>query len=454
MKILFCIFELTYDDHISIAYLSAIAKKQGHSTYFCVLSDFETKLKEIHPDLVAYSLNIYGFKEILEQHKKFSEIYKFKSIGGGPQATMSPELFSQTEMDAYCIGEGELSWNEYLDKIEHNLVYDNISNLITPIANNPIRPWIQDLDILPFPDRDLVLNNSFLKNTSKKTFYATRGCPFACHYCANNCYNTLYTGKGKIIRKFSPKRIIEEIEYVKSKYTTDFVKFGDDVFALQVDDWLIEFSKLYKKQINLPFNCYLRFDQVDDELLRLLKECNCYSVKLSVDSSSEYIREKILGRKMKKVNIINNLQLIHSYGIKTWVNFMLAAPESTLEDDLKSIDIAYRGKVDYTAYSTTTPVKGTMLYNYSLSKNLIDETYVGDMFDCYKKSPYNCFTKQDKNIRYNIYLLGAIAAKLPPSLRWLILLIIKKIKPNGLFEMIYATYIKYVRENIIYKLKN
>ena len=157
---------------------------------------------------------------------------------------------------------------------------------------------------------------------------------------------------------------------------------------------------------------------------------------------------------MKKVNIINNLQLIHSYGIKTWVNFMLAAPESTLEDDLKSIDIAYRGKVDYTAYSTTTPVKGTMLYNYSLSKNLIDETYVGDMFDCYKKSPYNCFTKQDKNIRYNIYLLGAIAAKLPPSLRWLILLIIKKIKPNGLFEMIYATYIKYVRENIIYKLKN
>ena len=453
MKILFCIFELTYDDYISIAYLSAIAKKRGHSTYFCELKDFETRLKEIHPDLVAYSLNIYGFKQIIEQHKKFKNKYNFKSIAGGPQVTMSPELFSETEIDTYCLGEGELAWDEYLDKTEQNLSCNNVANLITSSVINPVRPWIQDLDSIPFPDRDLVLNNSFLKNTSKKTFYATRGCPFACNYCVNNNYNMLYKGKGKIIRKFSPIRVIEEIEYVKSKYRTDFIKFGDDVFALKTDNWLIEFSKLYKKRINIPFNCYLRFDNIDNDLLKLLKECNCYSVKLSVDSSSEYIREKILGRKMKKINIVNNLRAIHSFGIKTWVNFMLAVPESTLKDDLESLNIARKGKATYTAYSTTTPVKGTMLYDYSLTHNLIDSSYLGDMTDCYKKSPYKCFTEKEKNIRYNIYLLGSITAKLPTPLRQLAILIIKNIKPNKLFEKLQLIYETYIRRNVIYKLK-
>jgi len=453
MRILFCIFELTYDDYISVAYLSAIAKKRGHSTFFCELNDFENKLKEIHPDLVAYSLNIYGFKQIIEQHKKFKKKYNFKSIGGGPQVTTSPESFSETGIDVYCMGEGELAWDDYLDKLENNLPYDNIANLITPVAINPVRPWIKNLDDIPFPDRDLVLSNSFLKNTSKKTFYATRGCPFSCNYCVNNHYNKLYKGKGKIIRRFSPSRVIKEIEYVKSKYRTDFVKFGDDVFALKVDDWLIEFSKLYKKHINIPFNCYLRFDNISHELLKLLKECGCHSVKISVDSSSEYIRETILGRKMKKINIVDNLLLIHSFGIKTWVNFMLAVPESTLEDDLESLNIARKGKATYAAFSTTAPVKGTVLYDYSLSNNLINNSYVADMADCYEKSPFKCFTEKERNIRYNIYLLGSITAKLPTPLRQLAILIIKNIKPNKLFEKLQLIYETYARRNLIYKLK-
>lgn len=361
-------------------------------------------------------------------------------------------MFNETELDAYCIGEGELAWDEFLSCIESGKSYDKVQNLITPNSINPVRPWIQDLDTLPLPDRDLVLSNSFLKDVPKKTFYATRGCPFSCYYCANNYYNELYKGKGKIIRRFSPERIIEEIKDVRSKYRMDFIKFGDDLFALKADDWLRKFSELYKKEINIPFNCYLRFDTVSNELLQLLKDCNCYSVHLSVDSTSEYVREKILGRKMRRVNIEDNLKLINSYGMNTWVNFMLAAPGSTLEDDLATIEMAYNSNVTYVAYSTTVPMKGTKLYDYTIEHGLISDQYIGDMSGCSLKSELNSFSEKEKNIRYNILLLGAIISKFPTYIRKILIFIIKHTKPNKFYKFLQKTYYKYNIENKIFKL--
>jgi len=453
MKILFCIYELDYADHISIAYLSAVAKKRGHTTYFSVLSDFSNMVKKIRPDIVAYSLNIYGFDNIVAKHKELKQKYMFKSIGGGPQATMYSNLFQQTEMDVYCIGEGELAWNDYLEKLEQNLSYDNVPNLITPVSINPVRQRIDDLNTIPVPDRDLVLSNSFLKDTPKKTFYATRGCPYSCTYCANNFYNTLYKGKGRIIRRFSVERIIEEIENVKTKYRMDFVKFGDDLFAYKPDKWLEDFAKLYSQKIKIPFNCNLRFDIVNDELLKILKSAGCYSVSLSVDSASEYIREKILGRQMKSLNFIDKLNLINSYKINTWNNYMLAVPESTLEDDLESINISHKGKVSYTNYTTAVPVRGTGFYNYSIENEFIDKSYFGDMSGIYDKSPFTCFTDEEKNIRYNIQLLGPLVCKLPTPLRQLGIFIIKHIKPNTVFKKIQQVFFQYMIEHTIYKIK-
>jgi radical SAM superfamily enzyme YgiQ (UPF0313 family) len=98
---------------------------------------------------------------------------------------------------------------------------------------------------------------------------------------------------------------------------------------------------------------------------------------------------------MKKVDIARQLRLIDSYGIHTWVNYMLAAPDSTLQDDLDSIALNRRSKVTYAAYSTTVPMKGTALYDYSVARGLIDpQTHVGDLSGCCGISTLACFTVQ------------------------------------------------------------
>jgi len=455
MKILFVVAQLDFADHIAIAHLSAIAKQRGHSTYFCTLRDhdFHAELEKIKPDIVAYSVNVMGFEQIVENHKKAKQEHRFVSIMGGPQATFSPETFDQSEMDAYCIGEGDYAFRDFLSKVEGGESFDEIPNLITKERKNAVRPLIRNLDELPPADRDLVISNSFLKNVPKKTFYATRGCPYKCAYCCNNYYNQLYKGKGPIVRRFSVERIIQEIESVKRQYRMDFIKFGDDLFAIKADAWLEEFAGKYSRRIGVPFNCFLRFDLVDDNLLKLLRDAGCFSVHLSVDSTSDYVRERILKRQMRKVDIVEKLKMIRSYGINTWVNFMLAAPESSLQDDLNTIEVCRKAKVTYPSYSVTTPMKGTELYRYCVEKGLIDpSTHKGDMSGGALRPTMPCFTEKEKDVRYNIYLVGALIAKLPFPLNRLTTWLIRVVPPNGFFMKIRECLYNYYISNKIFIL--
>ena len=455
LKVLFVIKQLDFADHIAIPYLSAMAKQLGWNTDLCILdnTDLSDKIGLYRPDVVAYSANILSFDSMVSSNQAARKKYQFVSIMGGPHPTFSPETFPMSGMDAYCMGEGELAFRDFLMCVEDNRAFDDIRNLITTSRRNDVRNLIEDLDSLPFPDRDITLSGTYLKNTPKKTFYTTRGCPFNCNYCCNNHYKQLYHGKGRLVRRFSVERILKEIEFVQSHYRMDFIKFGDDLFAVNADDWLLEFSEAYSRRIGIPFNCYLRFDRVDPELLRLLKKAGCYSVHLSVDSTSEFVREKVLGRKMRKVDIAKELTLINSFGINTWVNYMLAAPESSLEDDLATIALNKKSKVTYAAYSTTVPMKGTRLYEYCIDRKLIDpESHIGDMNGCTKMSTLNSISDREKKIRYNIFLLGAVIAKLPFPLDRFALMMIKIIPPNRFFIKIREIYYQYFIENKIFNL--
>jgi radical SAM superfamily enzyme YgiQ (UPF0313 family) len=455
MNVLFVIAQLDYADHIALGFLSSVAKERGWQTSLCVLAndDLELCLKQALPEVVAYSANVIGFASICMAHKLAKENHSFVSILGGPQATFSPETFSESGMDAYCVGEGEGAFGEFLDRIHNRQPFDDIPNLITHVAHNPVRPLIPNLDDLPFPDRDLTLSHSYLKSTEKKTFYATRGCPYKCTYCCNNHYHELYRGKGKFVRRFSVERLLNEIEYVRDRYRMEFIKFGDDCFALTADAWLEEFAEKYSKRITLPFNCFLRLDTLDDNLLKLLKKSGCYSVHLSVDSTSKHVRENVFKRNFRDIDIEGTLLKINSYGINTWVNFMLAAPDSTLEDDLATISMSKKGHVTYPSYSTTVPTFGTELYDYSVAHSLLDAAnHRSDMTGCSERSTLSCFSQKERDIRYNIYLLGAIISKLPFPLDRLATHLIKVVPPFNLFRKVRQIVYLYYIENKIFKL--
>ena len=209
MKILYAIDELGYADHIAIAYLSGVSHSLGQKSYFCSIdrTNLSDMVRKVRPDIVAYSFHNSGFDDIVKAHSVAKKNHPYISIGGGPEPTFSPERFKETGMDAYCVGEGEGAWKDFLTAVDSAQPYHGISNLITEKGANPLRPLIGDLDELPMPDRDLTIANSYLRKASKKTFYFTRGCPFKCTYCYNSKYHEIYRGKGKFVRRFSVDRV-------------------------------------------------------------------------------------------------------------------------------------------------------------------------------------------------------------------------------------------------------
>jgi len=456
MKVLFVVRKLDFADHIAIPHLSAMARALGWNRYFCDFSrdKLEPLVADLRPDVIAYSANVDGWSELAAANKRLRERHRFVAIMGGPYPTFYPESFASSGMDAYCVGEGDLAFHTFLERVTNGDDWSTIPNLLTARGRNPVANLIDPLDDLPPADRDITLSGTFLAQTAKKTFYATRGCPYSCSYCANSRYNLLYRGKGRVVRRFSPRRIVDEMLRVRRAYRMEYAKFGDDLVAARADPWFEDLMGRYQRDIGLPFNCYLRLDLVTPELVALLVRGGCHSVHLSIDSLSEHVREDILHRRGKHVDFGEKLAILHKARINTWVNFMLAAPGATQADDLATIPFARRHRITYAHYSTTVPMYGTPLYDYAVAHGLCDpKTHASDMHGCNAPSTLGCFSRRDRRVRYNILLLGPLAAALPRPLGSLLELAIRKLAPNRLFKWLHDRWEKWNLERRIFKLR-
>lgn len=434
MKILFVSRKLGYIDPMSIALLSAVAKQMGHECEYRQLGD-----EMPQADVVAYS----AFSSDMDEMQALNDTLDIPSIIGGPHATFAVEDTLTRGFDAVVIGEGELTFAEYLSG--KNI--DDIEGLAT--QNNPspkLRPLIDDLDTIPMPDRDLILSSTPLGGLSKKTFFTSRGCPFSCTYCLNPALRKMYKGLGPFVRRFSPERVIAEIMDVRHKYKLDFVKFDDDCFALRRDDWLDEFTQSYVKQVRLPYNCLLRLDHASDELLERLAWSGCHSISTSIDSASERVRKDILNRNMSNETMIDAVQRIEGHGIKTYVNFILDLPGSSVDDDFGSIEMARKAGCSYTAYTFMTPFPGTEMMDKCIEMGIIGADYRPAPT---MNEPTISTVEDDLRIRKNIFDLGDLAAGAKDWRSVLEVILTSENLPE--FGEARADKLKYVYENVIYK---
>jgi radical SAM superfamily enzyme YgiQ (UPF0313 family) len=302
MKILFVANHIAFIEPLGMMTISALAKKRGHQTFLGILSreDVIQKAREIQPDMVCYSVTTGEEESYLKFNQKLkAEMPKIFSLMGGMHPTFFPKIVNEGGLDAICVGEGDEAFPELLEKMEKGESAKGIKNILLrgeDYAKLELHPFFQNLDASPFPDRELIYGN---KNTDMaefpiKSFMRSRGCAFSCTYCFNKSYRELYHNQTPYVRSRSVENLIAEIKEVKDKYRLTFVKLYDDIFTYQADEWLEKFAKLYKQEINLPFQCLLRINLVTEDMVKLLKEAGCVSVSVSIEAGNPEAREKIL----------------------------------------------------------------------------------------------------------------------------------------------------------------
>lgn len=328
------------------------------------------------PDLICFSAvtNQIGYVDTWSRWIK--QEFATPILCGGIHTTLYPEEVIHFEsIDMICRGEGEYPVLELADDWEctdiKNLWFKKDSDII----KNPLRALISPLDNLPYPDYDLFDCARILKDRNGDfAILASRGCPFNCSYCCNHALRKVQDGKGKYFRLREVDNVLEELGLLTSKYPIKHLSFADDVFGLS-RDWALEFCEKYPRKFNLEFECNVKADRIDEELLKSLKSANCTQIDMGVEAGNEWLRTEVLQRKISNEQIINAFETAHKLGIKTLSYNMVGLPYETPKMVGETINLNKRLAPSRIAIFFFYPYPGTELYEVCTREGFLSERH-------------------------------------------------------------------------------
>ena len=450
MKILFVTPEILLSEPIGLMQLSAICKKNNHKTRLVVLKkqSIIDAIAEFSPDIIAYSVMTPDISLFIEADRLVKKWFEDRNksvvrIMGGPHPTYFPEILNQQKLDAICLGEGDKAIVEVIRRVEKKEDLTHIANVISKNNNELKKELIIDLNSLPYIDREIIYESiPYYRSAGLRSFLTSRGCPYQCTYCYNHIFNKIFKGCGPIVRRRSVDHLIEEIKYVIKNYPpVRFIRFADDTFAHTIDQWLLDFSKKYKKEIGMPFYCLMRANTLTEDMAKLLSETGCYSIGMGVEVGSEEVRNRILKRYLLNEVLIKSFEYARKYKLKTYGNTMLAIPGTVLKDDFNSFLFTKSLKLSTPTFGIFSPYPKTELTKYAIKQGFLDKNFNYETkFGL--KSALNCYTEEEKNIQIRLAYLAPIFCDLPdffiPLLKKLL-----KLNLTKLYSFIGAVYISY-----------
>lgn len=388
-------------ENLGIEYISSVLKSKGHEVHlffdpaifsgdtlinsklFYWAFNIDTKIIEktidLQPDLVGFSAYTGNYRWSLNIAQEIKKVSNIPIVFGGVHTTAVPErVLANRFIDFAIIGEGEYAM---LDLIEHLKNGNRVESLLnTPnicfrykdeVHINLPRPYIQDLDVLPFPDKMLFYNKIPLFE-EEYLIGTSRGCPYSCTYYSNDMYHTLYCHENNHVRRRSPDNVIEELMFFKKRGRIKHVLFVDDVFTVS-KSWLEEFIPKYKSHINIPFWCSVHPLTITQEKALLLKEGGCWLVTMGVQNGSERIRTEVFKRQGDNDKITESVFHIKNAGIKISVDNIFGAPSETEEDLRVSFDLYKKLKTDRITTFWLTYYPKTSILAYAHSMNCLSQ---------------------------------------------------------------------------------
>ena len=305
-------------------------------------------------------------------------------IWGNKFTTLNPhKTLKDFDIDYACIGEGITAFPELIRVLEENADPKKIKNIWmkdgNSIIKNELNPIHLNLDSLPYLDWEMFDKRHFYKPYDGKVYIGgdhmiNWGCPNSCTYCINQYYREMYLEQNLLIRmrRYSIDRIVDELSYLKNRFSLEFFKFHDEDFLLKPMPYLRELSEQYKIKVNLPFVIMTNSKFVTEEKVKLLKEMNCVSVSIGIETGDEKIRKKLLKRIDTREEIINAFKLFRKYYIRTSSFNMFGIPFETRETYWKTVDINRDANVQYPNTTFFYPFEGTKLREIAIKEGFFN----------------------------------------------------------------------------------
>lgn len=355
---------------LGILYISSYLNSRDfdaevYDTTFKLKADFYRFIDERRPSIVGIYSNLMTKLNVLEQII-YCKRHGCKVIVGGPDVPEYAEMYVQFGADVAVIGEGEQTMEELLPALTQNAPLNQIAGIVFMsddgiIIRTPARALIEDLDMLPLPDRDAIDIEEYI-NTWRThhgmgsiSLICARGCPFTCTWCSRSVY-------GETHRRRSVKNVVDEIQILLEQYKPDMLWFADDVFTIH-HKWFHQFyDEMKRRGLRIPFECISRADRLNEDILKKMSDLGGFRIWYGSESGSQRILDA-MQRRVSVEEIQHITQLAQKYGIQAGLFVMLGYPGEEISDIEETVDHLKKTNADTFLTTVAYPIKGTEFYH-------------------------------------------------------------------------------------------
>ena len=371
--------------NFGVSYISSYLKQFGHDTELLVLGrDYGDKnYGIIRKKLDIFKPDIIGFYSVTTQYRYITSVSKFiKSnypdtflVIGGPHATLNAETVIEDPFDAICIGEGERPMLKVAEMLAKDKFPSNISNLWIKnkknIEKNPTASYFENLDELPFPDRNMW--EGYLENTeslSEQNFVILlgRGCPYNCTYCCNHAFRKI--ADGNYVRVRSPQNIVREIKSLHEKYSEEKSFYfeiesfnANKKWAIKVCDEIERYNNTLETPLYFGLNIRITQNADFDNLFEACVRANITYINIGIESGSERVRKEILKRNYSNEDIMRTIDLAKKHGLEYNFYTLIGIPGETIKDYKETLNLCRICQPKIVAEHIYYPYPGTSLYD-------------------------------------------------------------------------------------------
>ena len=361
--------------HFGLAYLSTALKAAGYRDvrFWAVTSvpDYArvlAELKDYRPDIAAFTSVETQFENVIALSREIKAALPCVTVCGGTFATLFPDCIKDAPgLDGIFRGECEDAFVRFVRRVERKEDLRQAENFCWhdresgKVAQNPLLPLETDLDRHGFADKTIFDYQSVIDGyDGYAPFMFNRGCPYDCAFCSNHALAMVYSQSRNLTRRRSVDSCVAEIRDAAAGFSFRGIHIWDDLFTSN-RRWLYEFLDRYKAEIAKPFMCTTRSNECDDELFRRLKEAGCYKVHMSLESGSDFIRNRIMRRGISREKVESSFQSAHRHGIRVSASSIIGLPFET--EDMVKETIALLGKLRIADLGVNVfyPYRGTRL---------------------------------------------------------------------------------------------
>jgi anaerobic magnesium-protoporphyrin IX monomethyl ester cyclase len=351
---------------LGLGYVAAALKRQGVEVKLvdCTFLTKQQALEKVErskPQIIG----IYSMFSMKKTSLEFARLLRGKCellIAGGPLPTLDPTDYLEI-FDVVAIGEGEETMLELAFRVEKGLPISAVKGIACKddrsVKFTPQRGFVEDLDALAFPARELFDNQAYKRHYQKRFNYTTtplissRGCPFSCDFCSRPVFGTSF-------RSRSPGNIVDEIEEIAG-LGYDRAWFADDCFTLNAGHLKRVCDLLVRRRVDIGWECLSRVDTLNVDVAKSMKRAGCVRVFFGIESGNDGVLE-IMNKQITTAQARKAVYAAKEARLQVGAFFIVGYPGENDRTVLDTVRFASGLPLDYLSFTLPYPIPGTALY--------------------------------------------------------------------------------------------